>query len=441
MRRLKFWAFSGFFLPAILLLLFPPRAASTTVENGAMEWAYGWVVDSITVSGNRKTKSFVILREMETRAGGVLNRETLARDSRYLGDLGLFASIEIDADSLSLGHCALRIKVIERSFLFLNMIVPLVDYDWEKKGFSLGVKLDSRNFRGRNESLGASYKRDANNNDHVSFGWSAPWLGWRHIGLGLGVNYFNRSDVPRSRSILARHGVRSWIAVPLTQSRISLAQIVGSLTVERLQVGRLGNEDEDDRVFLSPLIGLRLDSRDSRLKPMHGRYFYIALIATRSITGERQLFYRLFNDLRFFRAVSQRSVIGLLSNLLFQFGEYPDYSTVRIGGSGTLRGYSDGRFVGYHRWFQSVEWRFAVVPRKVFQLPILGYVDVGLYGVAFVDGGIVWEREEEFQAKRFHSSFGFGLRLYSPYQDVIRLDLGFNRQGSIYPYLSTGIRF
>ena len=61
--------------------------------------------------------------------------------------------------------------------------------------------------------------------------------------------------------------------------------------------------------------------------------------------------------------------------------------------------------------------------------------------VVFADGGIAWRDEKEFQLKRFHGGTGFGLRLYSPYQDVIRLDLGFNSRGDVYPSFKMGIRF
>ena len=40
-----------------------------------------------------------------------------------------------------------------------------------------------------------------------------------------------------------------------------------------------------------------------------------------------------------------------------------------------------------------------------------------------------------------HGGFGFGLRLFSPIQDVIRVDVGFTEEGVIRPYFSTGTNF
>ncbi len=405
-----------------------------------MDWAYGWVVDSITVSGNEKTKPFVILREMEMRVGDVLNKGVLERDKRYLADLSIFANIEINADSIGFGRCALRIQVIERSEFFLKTLAPTINYDFDKDGFEYGVKWEDKNFRGRNEQLGLSYERDASDNDHVSFDWNAPWVGWRHIGLGFGFSYFHRADVPRSLAIVERSGWRASAAFPITASRISLAQVIGRLAMDQVRTGKEDGNGEN-QVFVSPQIGLRLDSRDSPLRPRHGRYFFASILVSRSVTGREQFFYQLFNDIRLFAPLTEKAVLAVQSNLFHQFDEFPGYFDVGLGGAGTVRGYADGKFIGSHRWYQSVEWRYTVLPRKVFRLPILGHVDVVLNIVLFIDGGIVWDRREEFQLERFHGGTGFGVRLYSPYQDVIRFDFGFNERGDVFPYLNTGIRF
>jgi outer membrane protein assembly factor BamA len=436
----KHWAFAILLLLSLYSFAFPTNGIAATVDNGSISWAYGWAVDSITVAGNQKTKTFAILREMETRPGDVLTEQAIERDSRYLSDLGLFANIKITADSLDVGHCALRIQVIERSVLFIKTIVPILNYNFDTKGIEYGIKWDDRNFRGRKENLGISFKIDAQDNTTVSFGWSAPWLGWRHIGVGAGVSYFLRSDTLESISTLRRYGVATSLAYPLTSSRISLAQIVSRLSIDRRWIGIWG-KDEDDQVYISPLLGLLLDSRNSRLKPTAGRYFFVSVLMTRSITGDKQLYYQLNNDVRFFRELANKQVLGLQSNLLYQFGDFPNYSSVSIGGPSTVRGYTDGKFRGFHRWYQSAEWRYALLPKKIFRLPIVKFVDFGVHLVAFLDGGIVWRDETEFQLKRFHSGAGLGLRLYSPYQDVVRLDLGFNRHGDVVPYFKLGIRF
>ncbi len=139
----------------LALLFFPPcplMAESSAVDDTGVSWAYGTIVDSVTVTGNKHTRTFVILREMETQPGEVLDRETLRRDIRFLNDMTPFSNVSIRADSLGPGHCALRIDVRERSEILIKAILPLLKYDFER-GITYGVRWNNKNFRGRLENL------------------------------------------------------------------------------------------------------------------------------------------------------------------------------------------------------------------------------------------------------------------------------------------------
>jgi len=68
-------------------------------------------------------------------------------------------------------------------------------------------------------------------------------------------------------------------------------------------------------------------------------------------------------------------------------------------------------------------------------------IDITVSSVLFVDTGITWDNEQDFQQSKWHAGFGFGFRLYSPFQDVMRLDFGFNRYGGKQIYFGTGNTF
>ena len=79
------------FLPSIVVLtlaveLVCPTAYADVLDDSGVAAAYGTVVDSIVVSGNRNTQSLVLLREMETRPGDVLDPDIFKRDLRFIGD-------------------------------------------------------------------------------------------------------------------------------------------------------------------------------------------------------------------------------------------------------------------------------------------------------------------------------------------------------------------
>jgi outer membrane protein insertion porin family len=437
MSYAKHWALAG-----LLILFLPvpnPLASPDLVDASHIRWAYGTVVDSVTITGNKHTRSFAMLREMETQPGAVLEEKKILRDIRYLNDLNPVAALHVRADSLSPGHTAIRLRVEERSDLFIFSVYPFLNYNFDS-GFSYGMRWRDKNFRGRLENLTLSYTRNEQDDDNISLGWSTPWIGWHHIAVGGNISYFSRGRVPSEVTELERFGIGAFLAVPLTTSRIAFSQLLGSLSVSKCREGADGLPSTTE-VVVDPLVGFRFDSRDSRIRPAHGQTVFIAVSASQPLDGTRGTSYRFLQDLRTFHSLTERQVIAGLSALSYQFGDFPDHSRTTIGGSGTLRGYASGRFSGHHRWFQTLEWRYQLLPKKIFRVPHFRYVDVGLGLAAFIDGGIVWDAAADFRFERFHGTAGMGLRFFSPFQDVVRLDFGFSAHGDYRFHFGTGIRF
>ncbi len=440
----RLWA-ATCFVASLAFLPSPTDANPGPIDENGVSWAYGLVVDSVTVSGNKNTQTYVVLREMETQPGERLERDTIRRDIRFLSDMTPFSSVEVQADSLGIGRCALRIKVRERSEILIKAILPQFKYDFER-GLTYGIRWNNQNFRGRLENLSVSYSRNEQNDENVNFGWSAPWLGWRHVSVGVGIGYYNRGDEPQEIELLERLGMVGYMGIPLTSSRITFSQLILSLGFDKSRTGGqeedpLNGDTGDRQVSVSPLVGYRFDSRDTPLHPTRGSTFNISVRTTYPFDDERNIYYRVFNELRHFTTLGEKTTLGLLSNLEYQFGDFPSYSNLQLGGTGSLRGYPSGRFEGNHRWYQSVEWRYQLLPRMVFELPIIHEFDVGLGLVTFMDTGIVWNGSEDFGIDQFHGTGGVGLSFFSPIQDVVRLEFGFSAHGDYRVHMATGIRF
>ena len=435
---------NGWGFAALLTVLFVPSLAfaqepTDTVDDTAIRWAYGTVVDSITVTGNKDTRDFVILREMETRPGDVLAERIIRRDIRFITDLSPFATVEVRADSTTPGHSALRIHVTERPGLLIKSILPIVQYDFVT-GINYGVRWTDKNFRGRLENLNFQYTRNERDDDRATFSWFTPWIGWRHIGLGAGVAYFNRGDNSDEEVLLEAVSYFTFLSLPLTDSRIRFANLQTTFAVNKTRTGALGQSSDNETIF-QPSIGYVFDSRDSGLRPRHGGRFQLTLFNNFPIEGARAPYYRVINDLRLFHPLRPQWVLAGYSNFNYQFGDFPDYSIIRLGGSGTLRGVPNGRWEGFHRWIQTVELRYLFIPKRVFWVPFFKYIDYGLGSVLFADGGIVWQDQGSFSWNNYHGSVGLGLRIYSPIRDVVRLDWGFNVHGEQRFTLAMGPRF
>jgi outer membrane protein assembly factor BamA len=407
----------------------------------SFDWAYGMVIDSIAVSGNVKTTSVAILREMESRVGTRLEKAKLARDHRYITDLSSVATVTVDVYPIREGHCGVVLNVTERPVVFLKLVYPVVEYDFNNERFRFGLRINDRNFRSRLESFSLGYTRNQDEDDSAAIGWHTDWIGWRHIGLGARVSYFHRGGEPGERlGIVEQTRVSTGVSLPLTDSRIAFARLIGGLMFANNRLAAAGRPTEDERL-VSPSLGFAFDTRDSPLRPTSGGLFFIDMQATRVINGNGSTYYLLRNDIRLFREILPTTVLGVNSNLAYQYGKYPEYIRFGLGGSGTIRGYDDGRFEGHHRWIQSVELRVTPFPTWVFSVPYAKIVDVTLSGVVFADAGIAWNNDIEFDRNRWHGGYGFGIRVYSPFQDVMRVDIGFNQSGSTVFYFSTGNRF
>jgi outer membrane protein insertion porin family len=430
-------------LVPLFFALFSPlasaSAASSVVDDSGVAHAYGAIVDSIIVSGNRHTKAFVILREMETQVGEVLDKKTIHRDIRYITDLSPFASVVVSAVWVAPGHSVLHVQVQERSGIFLRSILPFLKYDFES-GLTYGLRWKDRNFRGRLEELNLTWLRNERQDNDLSLSWGAPWVGWKHISLGARISYFKRGDTPAELATVEQSSVAASVGVPLTDSRIYFSQLIGSLALSKSRSDSR-NESSQIETTVSPQLGYRFDGRDSRLRPEGGQTGFLNVGASFPIDVSRGTSYFARVRARSFHKLGEKSVLALLSDTVYQFGDFPEWSVVRLGGSGTLRGHADSRYSGFHRWFGSVEWRYLYLPKRVVRVPIVKQIDVGLGFVTFLDTGIVWEDETNFDFDNVHGTGGVGLRFYSPLRDVFRLDFGFNYRGDARFHFGTGARF
>ena len=111
-------------------------------------------VDSIEIIGNEKTKEFVILRELSFGLGDSINSETLKFDKERIFSLSIFTYVDL--------------KIVKQADL--NKVIIAVQESWyifpvpfiniPEKTFtrvSYGIRFVYLNFRGRNETLKATF--------------------------------------------------------------------------------------------------------------------------------------------------------------------------------------------------------------------------------------------------------------------------------------------
>ena len=416
------------------------RAASSRFDTLAYQWAQGRTIDSVFVYGNTRVRTLAIVREMESQPRRRLDALALDRDQRFLGDLSPFSTVDIHVEPIGDDRCMIHVVVTERPSLLLKLIYPVLEYDFNTERITYGLKWNDRNFRRHLESFSAEGVRDTRDNNSASIGWSSNWIGWKHLGVGARVSYFDRTEPTAELAIFRQARLAGNVNIPLTERRISFSQLLTGLAYAQNRIGVTEDETAEEEL-ISPAIGFRFDNRDASLKPRRGSLFFVNVLSNAVIKGEGEAYYRIDNDVRWFHPIDDMTVLALRSALTVQLADYPDYIRLGLGGPGTIRGYERSDFRAAHRWVQSAELRLLPWPKVLYKLPFIGVTDFQLGLVLFVDSGIGWTGKASFTYDNFHSGFGMGLRLFSPIQDVLRLDVGYSATGRIRPYFSTGINF
>lgn len=416
------------------------RAAAPRFDTLAYQWAQGRTIDTVMVHGNTRVKSIAILREMESQPGKRLDALAVDRDQRFLGDLSPFATVDIQVEPLGDDRCLLHVVVTERPTLLLKLIYPVLEYDFNTERISYGLKWNDRNFRKRLENFSAEGVRDNRENNAASIGWSTGWVGWKHLGVSTRASYFDRSEPTSEPAIFRQARLAASVSIPLTERRISFSQVITGVAFANNRIGEQASDLEEEEL-VSPSLGFRFDNRDASLKPRRGAFFSVNLLGNYKTRGEGDAYYRVDNDFRWFHPLDEMTVLAMRSALTVQLADYPEYIRLGIGGPGTIRGYERSDFRSAHRWIQSAELRIMPWPKVLYKLPFVGLADFQFGLAVFVDTGIGWTDQSEFTAHHFRGGFGMGLRLFSPIQDVLRLDVAYSGAGRVRPYFSTGINF
>ena len=123
------------------------------------------VIKQINIVGNKKTKSTIILRELDLFVGDSIKKEDLDKrldlNRRKLVNANLFVTVEIKSIPAIENQIVIEVKLQEQWFLLGYPIFQIIDRnyaEWWQRGADLsrttyGIDLIHSNFRGRAERI------------------------------------------------------------------------------------------------------------------------------------------------------------------------------------------------------------------------------------------------------------------------------------------------
>jgi outer membrane protein insertion porin family len=416
----------------IVLLLCPSGPLLAAATGLAAAPSDSTAVSEILVEGNERTRTFIILREMQTRVGGAYDADLVRQDRDRIDNLDLFSEVVIDTLRQGPGM-QLRVRVRERLSWLPTEWIPYPVLDWnDETGWTYGLGLTNPNESGRNRSF--SILAEGGGRRVGLFSYSDPWIVGNHGSAAVSF-FLTEYDDYEGRT-------NRWSAAALTLGTHLGTWGRARLSFEAAEIEtdawRTASGGRRDRIRSVPL-GLAYDTRDVYSDPRSGLYVGGSVEPALPVLDAtvEYVSYRL--DVRKFRTLFPRQALALGTSVVFRDRAVPDYRRVRLGGIGAVRGLNPITFKGRNRILGSVEYRLAVKEKKSYDFWFIRNVDLGWMLVAFVDAGALWDGGDPPAWDEFYGSVGGGFRILS--QQVVRFEAAYSRRDGMQWILATGMPF
>ena len=142
-------------------------------------------INSITVKGNKRTKTQVVTRELRSQVGDVLDEHKLQRDLTRVYNLGLFDEVgPFDENSTDVGKVDILVPVAEKRS---GQVSVGVGYSSTSKLVGR-AELAENNFRGLGERVSLQWEVGGiNSQSSLELGFFEPYLDKKHTSLDVDV--------------------------------------------------------------------------------------------------------------------------------------------------------------------------------------------------------------------------------------------------------------
>lgn len=437
--------------------VWPQDAATANDSTAAANDSSPPRITAIIIEGNRRTKPYVILREMQSKVGALADAEVLARDRKRILNLGIFSRVDIQGYRVASG-VEIMITVFESWFLYPYPIVFLNDREWNWDKLSYGAGLLHLNFRGRNETISASGW--AGYNPSVQLDYGNPWMfgkanlfgRWRFFSSRTQNRFYqqNQQEVSENRiggsfTLGRRFGYFNYLSVNAGYSELELDPYVPGQTL---------NPSGKDEL---PTLGVTYayDARDFFEYPLEGTYG--RLWARRVGFGQQNINYTRYGlDVRRYQKISKHLTLAAYGMADLGRGKIPIYDLVYLGYGNRVRGRFFDRVAGRHVALGSVEARLPLIPLRYlsmakssvlrqmvpgFMQPFVSNVKFGMNLALFYDYGVAWSKSETPDWKTGLSGFGAGLHFHLPLLGLLRVELASDDKGKLQGIFDMGVAF
>ncbi|MGD8353002.1 MAG: outer membrane protein assembly factor BamA [Pseudomonadota bacterium] len=375
----------------------------------------------IQVSGNAKTRDYVIRREMRIAEGDLYNQKEIDDSALFIRRVGFFSAVDIRPVNVGDDLADIHVKVEEGP---AGTFTAGASYS-NVSGLVGTLRLSLGNFSGRGQKLNLSLEAGGDLTTYsISFTEPRLFSG----GLSFGLDLFNKTNEyttysQDSRGGSIRLGYRLGDSASLNARYRYAAYNIYDVD---LDASNIIIDSEGRSSTSSVRLGYSYDTRDFPLDPQNGLYLRFSTELAGGALGGTNDFVRYQAEGSFFKPLAGDLIglahidLGLITP--YDGDEIPLTERYFMGGLYTLRGF-DHRMVGPLEDGDPVGGTRSFLVNLEATYPLIK--DAKIKGVLFLDSGNVWAEDEKVQLGDLRYGAGFGFRWSAPI-GLLRLEWGFN---------------
>jgi len=418
-----------------------------------------FIVDSISLEGNKQTKDHILYRELLFSEGDTIffsdTANVFNQSEENLVNTSLFNFASIQSDTLG----SITVSVTERWYIW-----PGVYWTIEERNFNVwlrnptlekvtyGLYFEHENFRGRKENLKLLFKTGYN--QLAGFAFQAPYVNKsRKLGLFVvssvsgshAINYkisdhefvsvksdtaYLFSSIRTDAGLTWREGIHQSHKLTVGFNNLKTVSGVLSLNPSFMPAENLS--------MLSLNYQFRLDYRNYRSYPLKGWYFDVEfnLGGLIGISEEKMQNYFLKSSTDKYFQIVPRLYWASGMTFLTRFDKVFYYAEMTAMGLNNdyVRGYEYYLIPSRHFLLQKNNLKLEVFKPRIFRLPWIkadkfAKVPVSLYMNLFFDYAHSWAYPGVFDEfnDQWQYGYGIGLDLVTYYDKVFRLEYSINR--------------
>ncbi|MDP4115513.1 MAG: BamA/TamA family outer membrane protein [Bacteroidota bacterium] len=339
-------------------------------------------IDRVEIKGNTKTKDFVILRELRLNSGERYIQKRIDDLPRKLNKLRFFDPVAVPGYYIDQkGRGVLQVEVKEKvTNNFDGIIGYIPGTSPGVKGYVTGlVNVNLRNLFGTGRAFAFRWQQLNKSSQELELKYLEPWLFSYPFNITVGL-FQKKQD---SSYVQRRFdGTVEYLASDI---------MTAAFTISSEDIYPNTEDSTRFTVYSSNSIvtgvSLSIDTRDDPYAPTSGLLFANSYsYSSKKINGPayfltpgmdlKSSLQRITLDFSFFWNPFTTQVLAIGTHARELKGDFFEISDLyKLGGTSTLRGYTENQFLGSRIFWSNLEYRLLLTKRSYF----FGFYDTGYF--------------------------------------------------------------